>query len=65
MIKDEWWRRVIPKFCVKIKATIASISRELKVREEYCIVDIFEGSQGSIRVRAYDDRTSREYRKFS
>ena len=34
-IKDEWWRRVIPKFCVKIKSTIASISRELKVREEY------------------------------
>jgi hypothetical protein len=44
---------------------LVRVGKRLKVREEYCIVDIFEGSQGSIRVRAYDDRTSREYRKFS
>ena len=42
---------------------LVRVGKRLKVRQEYCVVDIFEGgTEGAVRVRAYDDRDSREYR---
>mmetsp|Transcript_6263 Transcript_6263/g.14386 ORF Transcript_6263/g.14386 Transcript_6263/m.14386 type:complete len:483 (+) Transcript_6263:58-1506(+) len=35
--------------------------KRLRVRENYCIVDIFKAAHGAVRVQAYDDQDSREY----
>mmetsp|Transcript_13212 Transcript_13212/g.17125 ORF Transcript_13212/g.17125 Transcript_13212/m.17125 type:complete len:554 (-) Transcript_13212:146-1807(-) len=35
--------------------------KRLRMRESYCIVDIFKAAHGAVRVQAYDDQDSREY----
>jgi len=35
--------------------------KRLRLRESYCIVDIFKAAHGAVRVSAYDDSDSREY----
>jgi hypothetical protein len=35
--------------------------KRLRLRQSYCIVDIFKAAHGAVRVSAYDDQDSREY----
>jgi hypothetical protein len=35
--------------------------KRLRIRDNYCIVDIFKAAHGAVRVQAYDDQDSREY----
>ena len=35
--------------------------KKLRIRDSYCVVDIFKAAHGAVRVQAYDDLDSREY----